>query len=47
MGVGAMKGSQAVQWGTVHRIVMTWIITIPITAICGYGFFVLYKAFFP
>jgi PiT family inorganic phosphate transporter len=45
MGVGATKGSQAVQWVTVHRIVMTWIITIPITAICSYAFYLLYKTF--
>ena len=46
MGVGATKGSQAVQWGTVRRIVTAWIITIPITAICSYACFILYKIFF-
>jgi len=44
MGVGATKGSQAVQWGTVRRIVTAWIITIPITALCAFACFVLYNA---
>ncbi len=47
MGVGAVKGSQAVQWGTVRRIVTAWIVTIPITAICSYACFVLYRLIFP
>jgi PiT family inorganic phosphate transporter len=46
MGVGATRGSSAVQWGTVRRIVTAWIITIPITAICSFACFVLYKAIF-
>ena len=47
MGVGAVKGSQAVQWGTVRRIVTAWIVTIPVTAICSYACFVLYRVIFP
>lgn len=47
MGVGATRGSSAVQWGTVRRIVTAWVITIPITAICSYACFVLYRAIFP
>lgn len=46
MGVGATKGSQAVQWGTVRRIVTAWIITIPITAICAFACFILYNVIF-
>jgi inorganic phosphate transporter, PiT family len=46
MGVGATKGSQAVQWGTVRRIVTAWVITIPITAICAFACFFLYNAIF-
>jgi len=46
MGVGATKGSQAVQWGTVRRIVTAWIITIPVTAICAFACFVLYIEIF-
>ena len=47
MGVGASRGSSAVQWGIVRRIVTAWVITIPITATCSYAFFVLYKVIFP
>jgi PiT family inorganic phosphate transporter len=47
MGVGATKGSQAVQWGTVRRIVTAWIITIPITAICSFACYLLFKVLFP
>ena len=46
MGVGATKGSQAVQWGTVRRIVTAWIITIPVTAICAFACFLLYIEIF-
>ena len=46
MGVGAVKGSQAVQWGTVRRIVTAWIITIPVTAICAFACFLLYIEIF-
>lgn len=47
MGVGATRGFSAVQWGTVRQIVTAWIITIPITAICSYAFFIVYKVIFP
>ena len=47
MGVGATRGSQAVQWGTVRRIVTAWIITIPITAICSCACYLLFKVLFP
>jgi PiT family inorganic phosphate transporter len=47
MGVGATRGSSAVQWGTVRRIVTAWVITIPITATCSYACFVVYKLIFP
>jgi len=47
MGVGASRGSSAVQWGIVRRIVTAWVITIPITATCSYACFVLYMVIFP
>ena len=47
MGVGATRGASAIQWETVRLIVTAWIITIPITAICSYACFVLYKVIFP
>jgi inorganic phosphate transporter, PiT family len=37
MGVGAMKRFSAVKWGLVERIVWAWVLTIPITALLGYG----------
>jgi PiT family inorganic phosphate transporter len=46
MGVGATRGSSAVQWGTMRRIVTAWIITIPITAISAYACFVLFGLIF-
>lgn len=33
MGVGAAKRVKGVKWGTAQKIVMTWIITLPISAI--------------
>jgi PiT family inorganic phosphate transporter len=47
MGVGATRGASAIQWETVRRIVTAWVITIPITAICSYACFVLYKIILP
>ena len=44
MGVGASRGSSAVQWGIVRRIVTAWILTIPITAITAFVFNFLYRA---
>jgi PiT family inorganic phosphate transporter len=46
MGVGAVRGSSAVHWDIVRTIVTAWIITIPITAACAYGCFVLSKVIF-
>ncbi|MDD1699791.1 MAG: inorganic phosphate transporter [Methanoregula sp.] len=47
MGVGAVRGSSAVHWDIVRTIVTAWIITIPITAICAYGCYILYTVIFP
>jgi PiT family inorganic phosphate transporter len=47
LGVGATRGASAIQWDTVRLIVTAWVITIPITAICSYACFVLYKVIFP
>jgi inorganic phosphate transporter, PiT family len=46
MGVGATRGSSAVQWGTMRRIVTAWIITIPITAISAYACFAVFELIF-
>jgi PiT family inorganic phosphate transporter len=37
MGVGAAKRFSAVKWGVVERIVWAWVLTIPMTALLGYG----------
>jgi PiT family inorganic phosphate transporter len=39
LGVGATKRLDAVKWGLVGRIVWAWVLTIPITAGLGYGFY--------
>jgi PiT family inorganic phosphate transporter len=39
MGVGAMKRFSAVKWGIVGRIVWAWVLTLPVTALLGYGVF--------
>ncbi len=43
MGVGASKRISAVRWALARNIVMTWIITIPITMILGAGFTLLFR----
>ena len=37
MGVGASKRLSAVKWGVVERIIWAWVLTLPITALLGYG----------
>lgn len=37
MGVGASKRLSAVKWGVVERIIWAWILTLPVTALLGYG----------
>jgi len=37
MGVGATKRLSAVKWGVVERIVWAWVLTLPITALLGFG----------
>jgi PiT family inorganic phosphate transporter len=41
MGVGASRGSSAVQWGMVREIVTAWILTIPVTFTTGFIVFSL------
>jgi len=43
MGVGATRGTSAVQWGIVRRIVTAWVLTIPITFVTGFILFLLYR----
>ncbi len=37
MGVGATKRLSAVKWGVVGRILWAWVLTLPVTALLGYG----------
>jgi PiT family inorganic phosphate transporter len=37
MGVGATKRLSAVKWGVVERILWAWVLTLPVTALLGYG----------
>jgi PiT family inorganic phosphate transporter len=39
MGVGATKRLSAVKWGVVGRILWAWVLTLPVTALVGYGIF--------
>ena len=36
MGVGTTNRLSAVRWGLVRRIVLTWLITIPISSVVAY-----------
>jgi inorganic phosphate transporter, PiT family len=37
MGVGATKRLNAVKWNVVERMVWAWVMTLPVTALLGYG----------
>lgn len=39
LGVGASQSVSAVRWGITVRILYAWILTIPISAACAYGFY--------
>jgi inorganic phosphate transporter, PiT family len=39
MGVGATKRLNAVKWRLMGRIVWAWVLTLPVTAVLGYGLF--------
>lgn len=44
MGVGATKRLSAVKWGVVERILWAWVLTLPVTALLGYGLELLFLA---
>lgn len=44
MGVGATKRLNAVKWRLMGRIVWAWVLTLPVTAVLGYGLFRLFGA---
>jgi len=35
LGVGSVKRFSAVRWGVAHEIVWTWVLTIPLSGLCG------------
>lgn len=45
MGVGASKRLSAVKWGVVSKIVWAWVLTLPVTALIGYGTVKLLEVF--
>jgi len=45
MGVGATKRLSAVKWGVVERVVLAWILTLPLTGLLGAGFVSLFHLF--
>ncbi|MEC1177965.1 inorganic phosphate transporter [Metasolibacillus meyeri] len=46
MGVGTAQRVKDVKWGTARKIVVTWVITMPISAIMAAGFYFLLNIFF-
>ena len=46
LGVGSAKKFSAVKWGLAGRILITWVITIPISALIAGGFYELIKLIF-
>jgi len=46
MGVGAAQRVKGVRWGTARKMVITWIITIPISAVMGALFFTIINFIF-
>jgi PiT family inorganic phosphate transporter len=45
MGVGATKRLNAVKWRLMGRIVWAWVLTLPVTAVLGYGLFRFFDLF--
>jgi inorganic phosphate transporter, PiT family len=44
MGVGAAKRFNAIKWNIVEKMVWAWLLTIPVTALMGYGLVMLMKS---
>lgn len=43
MGVGSTMGSSTVKWGVARSIMFAWILTIPISALIGFGVFAIVR----
>ena len=46
MGVGAAQRVKGVRWGVARKMVLTWIITIPISAVMAAAFYIILDMFF-
>ena len=46
MGVGAAQRVKGVRWGTARKMIITWFITIPISAVMGAVFFTIINLIF-
>ncbi|MGB9826371.1 MAG: inorganic phosphate transporter, partial [Desulfofundulus sp.] len=40
-GVGLTRGAKAVSWSTIGRILLAWVLTLPVTAVLGALFYIL------
>jgi PiT family inorganic phosphate transporter len=45
LGVGSVKRLSAVRWGVAGRIVWAWVLTIPLSALCGAMFYYIISIF--
>jgi PiT family inorganic phosphate transporter len=45
MGVGTTMGASTVKWGVARTIAFAWILTIPATAVIGFGSFLIIRMF--
>lgn len=45
MGVGAAQNAKGVHWGVARKIVITWVITLPISGLAGAAIFSVFKLF--
>jgi PiT family inorganic phosphate transporter len=43
MGVGTTMGASTVKWGVARSIMIAWILTIPVSALIGYGVFAVIR----
>jgi len=43
MGVGSTMGTSTVKWGVARSIMVAWILTIPVSALIGYGVFAIVR----
>ena len=45
IGVGARKGASAVKWGVTKKIFWAWILTIPVSALIGSLYYLIFRSF--